>query len=387
MKAILLTGTCFWTPGCFNEAPDPGGDSGDATQTAGGTQSGTAGENPTGGGGTGTSGGPTTGASTSAGEDSTGGSTTTAGTSSTTSAGSTTSDPGTTDGSTGTGAVDPCAVSMDRDGDGYTAAECGGDDCDDDNIDVNPGAAELCDPLDVDEDCDPSTFGARDGDGDGLVDAACCNFDSTGSAACGQDCDDASEGFGVGDWAHCGGCGGSCGAREACVDGRCAPARRVFVTSSRYRGDFGGHIAGDSICVAAATGAGLGGEWKAMLKTAGRDFDDLENAPVPYYRLDGVRIADDWVDLRDQSILARVDVFETRASGGDATVWTGQLDPGDATASLSDHCDSWTLNSSPAGCCEGHYGAVGFYDHVDREWDGAQLYSCDASARLYCVEQ
>ena len=43
-------------------------------------------------------------------------------------------------------------VACDQDGDGYLDAACGGDDCDDDDIDINPGADEARDA--VDQDCD-----------------------------------------------------------------------------------------------------------------------------------------------------------------------------------------------------------------------------------------
>jgi hypothetical protein len=82
-------------------------------------------------------------------------------------------------------ATDTCADCMDLDGDGRSAAECGGDDCDDDDANVFPGNREVCDLEGIDEDCDPSTFGDRDADRDGYEDAACCN-----GAACGGDCND-----------------------------------------------------------------------------------------------------------------------------------------------------------------------------------------------------
>jgi len=76
----------------------------------------------------------------------------------------------------------------DADGDGYAAIACGGDDCDDGDEDVNPDASEICDPEGFDEDCNPGTFGERDDDDDGFVDARCCNGD-----LCGTDCDDSDD--------------------------------------------------------------------------------------------------------------------------------------------------------------------------------------------------
>ncbi|MEZ4247637.1 MAG: putative metal-binding motif-containing protein [Polyangiales bacterium] len=88
-------------------------------------------------------------------------------------------------------AEDTCVTSCetpDADGDGVEARECGGEDCDDSDDSVYPGATEVCDPEGVDEDCDPSTFGDRDVDGDGEISYRCCNGER-----CGRDCDDTRE--------------------------------------------------------------------------------------------------------------------------------------------------------------------------------------------------
>lgn len=61
----------------------------------------------------------------------------------------------------------------DDDGDGYQAASCGGTDCDDTNPNRFPGNAEVCDAQNLDEDCDPTTVGELDADGDGFTDMAC----------------------------------------------------------------------------------------------------------------------------------------------------------------------------------------------------------------------
>jgi hypothetical protein len=68
-----------------------------------------------------------------------------------------------------------CAT-PDKDGDGEDSVECGGADCDDNDRNRAPGHTEVCDANDVDEDCDPTTFGKRDADNDGYFDAACRNI-------------------------------------------------------------------------------------------------------------------------------------------------------------------------------------------------------------------
>ncbi len=78
-----------------------------------------------------------------------------------------------------------CGVSADADGDGVDSTDCGGTDCDDTDANRFPGNAEVCDVAGHDEDCDGSTFGTRDLDGDGAISAACCN-----GTICGDDCDD-----------------------------------------------------------------------------------------------------------------------------------------------------------------------------------------------------
>ena len=75
-------------------------------------------------------------------------------------------------------------VDDDADRDGAIGIACGGTDCDDLDPGRFPGNTEVCDPAGRDEDCDPSTLGF-DLDGDGFIDARCCN-----GATCGDDCDD-----------------------------------------------------------------------------------------------------------------------------------------------------------------------------------------------------
>ena len=61
----------------------------------------------------------------------------------------------------------------DADGDGVDSIACGGTDCDDSDPYRYPGNYEICDSANHDEDCDPSTFGDLDADGDGYISAMC----------------------------------------------------------------------------------------------------------------------------------------------------------------------------------------------------------------------
>ncbi len=97
---------------------------------------------------------------------------------------------------------------VDADADGYIAQTDGGDDCDDADPAVNPGAAEICDDLDVDENCDgtaddadPTVTGtlpwSPDVDNDGYGDPAgtvqACSAPTSGGRWVDDatDCDDA----------------------------------------------------------------------------------------------------------------------------------------------------------------------------------------------------
>jgi hypothetical protein len=78
----------------------------------------------------------------------------------------------------------PDVLCMNKDGDSI------GDDCDDENANRYPGNIEVCDALNVDEDCDTATIGDKDQDQDGAIDNTCCNRDATNTLVCGTDCDD-----------------------------------------------------------------------------------------------------------------------------------------------------------------------------------------------------
>ncbi|MBI5556212.1 MAG: putative metal-binding motif-containing protein [Deltaproteobacteria bacterium] len=179
------------------------------------------------------------------------------------------------------GAVNCPAVCTDGDGDSYAVegGECGPVDCNDADATVNPGAAEICaDSVDndcdsqVDEGCDPA---CPDADGDGFTDAACG----------GNDCNDLSAAINPGASEVCGNgvdenCNGS--SDDTCLT--CPEGGVLSITDARYKErelDVKGrsHLRTRISIVDADSGQVLaenirvdGGKWKAEIEKLARGY-------------------------------------------------------------------------------------------------------------------
>lgn len=104
----------------------------------------------------------------------------------------------------------------DVDGDGHFDVSCVdlrgeplGDDCDDHDQLRFPGNREVCDPS-HDEDCDDTTLGNTDGDGDGYISSSCGNTRLDGGLVRGPDCDDTNQGVHPGQLEACNGRDDNC---------------------------------------------------------------------------------------------------------------------------------------------------------------------------------
>jgi len=154
------------------------------------------------------------------------------------------------DGDTGTMSPAGAAVlnyQPDADGDGFLATRYGGDDCDDTDASVHPGADELCDGIDnncdgtVDEATaiDASTW-YSDGDGDGYGDPDTAERSCTPAAdliSTGGDCDDTNASVHPGADEVCNGIDDNC---DSAID-------NGAVDAGTWYGDTDGDRYGDSL--------------------------------------------------------------------------------------------------------------------------------------------
>ena len=157
--------------------------------------------------------------------------------------------------------------------------------------------------------------------------------------------------------------------------------KRVFISSTRSAGSFGGLSGGDAICQSLADAAGLGGTYMAWLSDGSTSpATRFTQATVPYVEVDPhqTQIASDWTDLVDGALTNPIVFTETAGSLSGVPVWTG-------TKSLSGagggtNCHGWT---SSAATDTGLLGVSG----DTTSWSDSSATRCDATAYLYCFEQ
>ena len=180
---------------------------------------------------------------------------------------------------------------------------------------------------------------------------------------------------------------------------QCAPFRnvlfnamRVFVSSRSYPGTWGG-VASDNVeavdgeCQAMAGAAGFRGTFKAWFSTATSNvWDRFSHPSVPYVRLDGAVVADNFAALVwPQSLKASISMDES-GNTVDDDVWTNSWYSGNRTG---DSC----AQASPNGLL----GGVGLSTSTNYQvgaggdstsWSYSGRRSCGMSyARLYCFQQ
>jgi hypothetical protein len=181
-----------------------------------------------------------------------------------------------------------------------------------------------------------------------------------------------------------------CTADRPCPEGQCCDgdgvcgACLVFMTSATRTGNLGGLDGADSLCQSLAEAANLPGAYLAWLSdSTGSPATRFTRATVPYIRVDGEVIAQDWDDLTDGSNLNRAINLTEEGMGGAISpnqVWTSTGDDGQQQVN-PDNCNGWTNDTTAFD------GDFGLKSSISPSWTGSGTQACDQESRLYCFQQ
>jgi len=155
----------------------------------------------------------------------------------------------------------------------------------------------------------------------------------------------------------------------------------IFLTSKSINGDLGGVDGADAMCRSLAEEAGLQKweQYNAWLSVgASTAASRVPLVDRPYYRLDGLKIAETSEDLLNSKLLQPANISEHKEDLGIAKVWTNSLPDGTTTSTMHD-CQSF---SSPEASDKAY---VGLANKTDGQWTHADVTSyCSKKTRLYC---
>jgi cysteine-rich repeat protein len=317
--------------------------------------------------------------------------------------------------------VEACDDGNLEDNDGCTAAcvveSCGdgitqlSEECDDANMDDADACTTMClaaicgdsivyqgmeqcddGNMDDTDDCVQGCLTASCGDTfvqAGVEDCEDANMDNTdacvacNTAACGdgfvqmgvEGCDD-----------------GNVNSLDGCSSTCVIENRKVFVTSTLHTGNMGGLAGADAICNTRAAAANLTGTYMAWLSTSevnGTPATRFVQSAVPYLKVNGVKVADNWADLIDGTLDSPIDVTETGGATPIGTftcqaksVWTGTNANGTLYNNGLNSCTNWTSTVSNTGAL------WGYPDSAAGTWTIAcSGGSCGWQEPIYCFQQ
>lgn len=173
-----------------------------------------------------------------------------------------------------------------------------------------------------------------------------------------------------------------CNGQSACS----LHAKRIFLTSTKYKGNLGGLSGADLECQSRATAGSLGGTWKAWASDrTSSPSSRLTQAIYPYILVnEQTKIADTWDDLVDASLSASINMNELKSTvSGSIAVWTNTKSDGTIySKTASTNCNNWT---SAISSRTGRYGFNDLYTTASWTDDGNG--ACNGNRRLYCFEQ
>jgi hypothetical protein len=169
---------------------------------------------------------------------------------------------------------------------------------------------------------------------------------------------------------------------------------RVFVSSSKYKGNLGGYEGADAECqmLANSDASEVEGDYKAWISTTvyspSANFTDCANG---YYLVTGEKIADNLADLTStNSLEVPINVDEKAFVYSNVLyVWTGTNDDGTPAGNRVDgRCKDWTTSQNGLdGNLQSKRGFGGKTNEVDQDWTKTGKAGCGNTKRIYCFEQ
>ena len=179
-------------------------------------------------------------------------------------------------------------------------------------------------------------------------------------------------------------------AADGAVTLMCPYRKLVFISSTQYTGNMGGLAGADTACQQLADNANIPGIFKAWLS-------DSTSSPLtrfappnslPYVRVDGAVIAQDWDHLIHDPLANPPNMDENGAlvvhapSPPFPRVWTNTDREGRVRhISPFDTCNDWT--SSQAS----YHASWGDPSEQGDEWTDVQTAACAAANHIYCFQQ
>ena len=162
--------------------------------------------------------------------------------------------------------------------------------------------------------------------------------------------------------------------------------RIVFVTKANFKSDMGGLTGADAKCQAEADDPASivpSGTYLPWLSD-GHDSPDTRftKSSHPYVRPDGAKIAENYTDLTDGSILNTISIDATGHSVGHNQFWTGTNADG-TTSKKNATCATW--GASPPSYVSGMTGSTA---SKTTAWSSYRDAHCStAYYRLVCFQQ